>query len=336
MHDFLHNVGQVIAALWQLGRRRNWVPRAWHRTTQAWDFYALWVSRLTRVALVAVIGQPIAIILVSLAGVHELTVFMALTPVLALLFLLVVASLPQHQDELAAALSIGVVANAWGRNDRNDENSQRTRTARILNAIFRGLALFLLLDAAFGLYFSLLPIENNRGLVLWIVLMGIIFLLAVALQPPSRRKVIVNWAVGILLVGSAIAVFVLFPVLLLNGGWRETKSDVAKAFNDDAKAAVGREPSGSFCVKISLAGQNNWVGPIGITTHVEGEIGFIPGGGWKYIVDGPADARERGSDGKIIGIYDPDPLPNGRADFDGPAGETITVKVRPPDGEYVC
>ncbi len=218
MHDFLHDMGQVIVALWQLGQRRRWVPRAW-------DFYALWVSRLTRLALIVVIGQPVAVVLVSLTGVHELTVLMALTPILALVFLMIVASMPQHQDELAAALAVTAGLSAWD------------RTARILRAILRGLLFFLLLDMAFGLYFSLLPIENDRRMVLWIVFMGVIFLLAVAVQPASRVKAIRNWMVGILLVGSAIAVFVLFPVFLLNGGWRETKSDVAKAFKDDAKAA---------------------------------------------------------------------------------------------------
>ncbi len=328
MTGLLFNAGQVIAALWQLGRRRRWAPRAW-------DFYALWPSRIVRLALVVVIGQPIAVILASLTGVHELTVFVALTPILALLFLLVVASMPQHQDELGAALAVGAVANAWG---RNIENSQRTRTSRILNAIFRGLLLFLLLDTAFGLYFSLLPVENDRRMVLWIVLMGIIFLLAVAVQPASRREAILNWAVGILLVGSAVAVFVVLPVVLLEGGWGAAKKDISGAFKNNAKAAAPRETtsatSEAFCVKISLAGRDNWVGPIGITTHVESEIGFVPGG-WKYTVDGPSDARERGSDGQILGIYDPAPLPSGETKFDGPTGGTITVKVRPPTGAYI-
>lgn len=214
------SIGRVIAALWQIGRAH--APGLMGR---AWDFYAQWTRRFVRLALVVVIGQPLAVILVSLTGVHEATVLMALTPIIALLFLTIVASMPRHQDELAAGLAIGAGLAAWD------------RTARILHEIYRGLLFFLLLDLAFGLYFSLLPVENDRGLSLWIVFIGIIFLLAVALQPVSRRMAIINSAVGILLVGSAIAVFVLFPVLLLNGGWGETKGDVAKVFKDDAKAA---------------------------------------------------------------------------------------------------
>lgn len=218
MHDFLRNIGQVIVALWQLGRRRRWAPRAW-------NFYALWVSRLARLALIVVIGQPIAVILVSLAGVHELTAFVALTPIAALFFLLVVASLPQHQDELGAALAIGTVASA------------SERLAKILGAVIKGLASFLLLDLAFGLYFTLLPIEADRRLVLLMVIVGLIFCLAVAVQKPERRKTIINALVGVLLVGSAIAIFVVFPIILLNGGRDETRRDIARAFEDNAKAA---------------------------------------------------------------------------------------------------
>lgn len=328
MFTFLHLTWRAITALWRIGQ-----VQAPGLARRAWNFYARWTRRFVRLALVAVVGQPLAVILVSLTGVHELTVLMALTPILALLFLMIVASMPRHQDELAVSLAIGTSAAAWeGRPEK--EGEKRTK---ILKAILRGLGFFFLLDMAFGLYFSLLPVENNRGLVLWIVFVGIIFLLAVALQPASRRMAIVNSAVGILLVGSAVAVFVLFPVLLLNGGWGETKSDVAKALKNDAKAAQPTTPTsstgGSFCVRIQLAGRGNWVGPIGITTHVENEAGFVPGG-WKYTVDGPSDARERGSDGQILGIYDPAPLPSGKAEFDGPAGKTITLKVRPPDGTY--
>lgn len=304
MNDFLRNIGQVVVALWQLGRRRRWVPRAW-------DFYALWTSRLARLALIVVIGQPIAVILMSLTGVHELTVLTALTPIVALLFLLVVASMPQHQDELAIGLAVTAGLSAWD------------RTAKILGTIIRGLILFLLLDLTFGLYFSLLPVEEDRGLILWIVLMGVIFLLAVALQPPNRRKAILNWAVGILLVGSAIAVFVLFPVLLLNGGWEETKSDVAKALKDDAKAAPA-EVKSSGTWQVTLRGPEEWV-----STGVN--LDRLPGD-LPYSFGGPAGTKIRFVDERdnilAEGLITEDfGVQGGTPEFAGVTGATATLRV---------
>lgn len=277
MHSFLGNIGRVLAALWHIGRTRG--PGV---VTIAWDFYATWVRRFVRLALIVVIGQPLAVILVSLTGVHELTVLTALTPILALLFLMIVASMPQHQDELAASLAIGTGLTAWD------------RTAKTLNAIFRGLLFFLLLDMAFGLYFSLLPIENDRRMALWIVLMGIIFLLAVAVQPASRRNAIVHSMVGILLVGSAAAVFVLSPVILLEGGWDETKSDVAKAFKDDAKAAPATGspavalPGEKICTAASCTARIPL--PVDGSKSTAVDIDDVVPDTWNYNFGGPSGA----------------------------------------------
>lgn len=220
MHDFLSNIGRVLVALWRIGRAQ--APGLAHH---AWDFYALWASRLTRISLIVVVGQPVAVILVSLTGVHELTVLTALTPIIALLFLSVVASMPHHQDELAAAFAIGTGLAVWD------------RTAKILEKVLQGLLLFLLLDMAFGLYFSLLPVEEDKGLVLWIVFVGVIFLLSVALLPQGWRKKLTNTSVVIGFVGSVVALTVVIPAVLANGGRDETRKDISRAFTDDAKAA---------------------------------------------------------------------------------------------------
>ena len=243
---------------------------------------------------------------------HELTVFVALTPVIAVLFLIVVASMPHHQNELATALAIG------------GGLSVVDRTAKILGAILRGLLFFLVLDLAFGLYFSLLPVENDRGLVLWIVLMGVIFLLAVAVQPTKRRKAIVNWAVGILLVGSAIAVFVFFPVLLLNGGWGETKGDITDAFKDDAQAAPAEiRPSGES-VTVTLRGPDQW-----ISTGVN--LNQLPGG-LHYSFGGPNGTRVRFVDERdnVLAeglITEEFGVQGGIPEFAGPNGATATLRV---------
>ena len=162
--------------------------------------------------------------------------------------------------------------------------------------------------------------------------MGIIFLLAVALQPANRREAILNWAVGTLLVGSAAAVFVLFPVLLLNGGWDETKSDIREAFKDDAKAAPAAvmPASRSSCPsptriekQVILRGPGDWIStgvdldqlPRGLNYRFYGPSGTV------RFVDGAGNVLAEGPISQDFGVQ------GGIPEFSGETGRTATLCV---------
>ncbi len=297
MVNYLNLMARTVAALWHIGTR--------------------WISRLVRVALILIISHWTLVVLVSFTGVHELTVGASLLTVAALIFILVVASLPRYQDELGAALAVSATLSLF------------KRTRKILEKILKGLFLFLLIDAAFGLYFSLVPVENQRGAALWIIFFAAIFGMAVAVQPAARRQKIVNAFVFVLLVGSAAALFVVIPTTLANGGWDETKRDVARALKkDDAKAAPTGTPApttGKVIVLtegrqyITLLGYDQLAGPVDLDPIADGECAK-----WRPSVKGVVIHWQDGSEESMgeESVHSPE----GLVWFKGPAGYTVGVR----------
>ncbi len=268
-----------------------------------------WVRRAHLVALAALVGQPGLVPLVALSGNHLATLAAAFIPLLVAVGLWAFAVIPQgHQGPLAAGTAAVGAAEAWD------------RTRKAINKLFLGLGLYLLVDLIYGIWFAALPFGEDRTLIPWAVATWVVVLFGVAVLGKVARKI----GRGLLLaafIAAILALIVGFPVVLANGGWGDTKTDVTEVFRSDGKAAAPAPSARGLVLTekrqyVTLLGPGKLAGPVDLDALEAGwRLCWSPFPGSIVWDDGARSPGNRASDHVPVGLVW----------FTGLAGKQVSV-----------
>lgn len=249
-------------------------------------FVALWNTgnRIARAAILLIVLWPALVAVIALIGFPAITSIVALVPVMAIALSIVAAIDP---------IVIAVIA-----------AFKKGRT------VFTWIATIIAMELVLGVYFSVVPIWNDRGLVPVVVLVAVaMFFLAVGVKGKTQKT-----AIGVMFV-----IIVILTAIFFLGGREKVVAKFESTPTKTSAAAVSI-PIESFTLRIGEPIQTVLNGPG--TTH-------------KLLSGKPFKAVSVQSDGRIIKYDMPAGIsywnganPPGKLGLEGLEADTVVEIIR--------